>query len=418
MFQPNASVSVMAGGRTPVDGKRLGEQMSKKIPGLFALLAFLGLSLFLINCGSSSSRPAGVLYVLSQGENNVGSFAIDLGSGRLSLINNTASTCPTLTQTPPVPCGFPGSIVLDPTGAIVFVLDQGAPPVAPTIYAYSVQSDGSLTATGTPTPLFADDMSVAMTRDAGGNFLLVANQNSNTVSAFGTQPGSATLTSIGSVFVGNGPVAVAIDPSGKFFYVVNQTDNTVGEYDLASGVQMVGSPYATGSVPNAVVAVTTTPTGGAGGLFVYVANGGSGSGANSVSIFQVCTVANATCTAQDVTDAIMIPVGTPVSVGLNPVAMTVDPTNNFLYVVNHGSSTLSAFRINPTTGELSALNPSSVSTGSSPVAITMHSSGKFLYVSNNASSNISGFDVSTTNGALSNATNVTSSAQPAGLAAR
>jgi 6-phosphogluconolactonase (cycloisomerase 2 family) len=48
----------------------------------------------------------------------------------------------------------------------------------------------------------------------------------------------------------------------------------------------------------------------------------------------------------------------------------------------------------------------------------MHSSGKFLYVSNNASSNISGFDVSTTNGALSNATNVTSSAQPAGLVAK
>jgi 6-phosphogluconolactonase (cycloisomerase 2 family) len=408
----------MAGGRTPADGKRLGEQMSKKISGLFLLLAFLGLSLFLINCGSSSSRPAGVLYVLSQGENNVGSFAIDLGSGRLSLINNTASTCPTLTQTPPVPCGFPESIVLDPTGAIIFVLDQGAPPVAPTIYSYSVQSDGSLKATGTPTPLFADDMSVAMTRDVGGNFLLVANQNSNTVSAFGTQPGSANLSSIGSVNVGNGPVAVAIDASAKFFYVVNQTDNTVGEYDLASGAQMVGSPYATGSVPNAVVAVTTTPTGGAGGLFVYVANGGSGSGANSVSIFQVCTVASATCAVHDVTDATMLPVGTPVSVGLNPVAMTVDPTNNFLYVVNHGSSTVSAFRINPTTGELSALNPSSVSTGSSPVAITMHSSGKFLYVSNNASSNVSGFDVSTTNGALSNATNVTSSAQPAGLVAK
>ncbi len=395
--------------------------MSKKISGLLLLLAFFGLSLFLINCGSSSSRPAGVLYVLSQGENNVGSFAIDLASGRLSLINNNATTCTT------APCGFPESILLDPAGADAFVLNQGvpnnSPPIPPTIYAYTVESDGSLSAAGTPTQVLLPNgdsagISVAMARDAGGHFLLVANQTTNTVSAFGTQPGSATLTSIGTVFVGNGPVAVAIDPSAKFFYVVNQTDNTVGEYDLASGAQMVGSPYATGSVPNAVVAVTTTPTGGAGGLFVYVANGGSGSGANSVSIFQVCTVASATCTVQDVTDGTMIPVGTPVSVGLNPVAMTVDPTNKFLYVVNHGSSTVSAFLINPTTGELSALNPSSVSTGSSPVAITMHSSGKFLYVSNNASSNISGFDVSTTNGALSNATNVTSSAQPAGLVAK
>ena len=106
------------------------------------------------------------------------------------------------------------------------------------------------------------------------------------------------------------------------------------------------------------------------------------------------------------------------SVGLNPVAMVVDPTNNFLYVVNHDSSTVNGFRINPTTGALSALSPSSVSTGLDPVASAIHSSGKFLFVSNNGSSNVSAFNVDTTSGALSNATNVTSSAQPAGLAAK
>jgi hypothetical protein len=458
----------MAGGRTPADGKRLGEQMSKKISGLFALLAFLGLSLFLINCGSSSSRPAGVLYVLSQGENNVGSFAIDLGSGRLSLINNTASTCPTLTQTPPVPCGFPESIILDPSGSVAFVLDQGDPthvdaqripnPIAPMVYAYNVKSDGSLTATGTPVkvgasidndPLTADTATV-MTRDSSGNFLFVISEGADSppngcaapqppangcpaISVFSVQSGSANLTPVvGSPFIlGRVPTSLTtgIGPNGTLLYVTSNkdfagiNDNQVSAFNVdASGVvtPQTNPPYATGSVPTAVLAVQTTPTGGSGGLFVYVANSGSGSGANSVSIFQVCTQLNATCTAQDVTatNNTLIPVGNPVSVGLSPVAMTVDPTNNFLYVVNHGSSTLSAFRINPTTGELSALNPSSVSTGSSPVAITMHSSGKFLYVSNNASSNISGFDVSTTNGALSNATNVTSSAQPAGLVAR
>src|SRR6267142_1729088 len=105
MFQPNASVSVMAGGRTPADGKRLGEQMSKKISGFLALLAFLGLTLLLINCGSSSSRPAGVLYVLSQGASNVGYYAIDLGSGKLSLLNKTTPTD-----------GTPSTILLDPGG--------------------------------------------------------------------------------------------------------------------------------------------------------------------------------------------------------------------------------------------------------------------------------------------------------------
>src|SRR5213593_4131845 len=159
MFQPNASVSVMAGGRTPADGKRLGEQMSKKISGLFLLLAFLGLSLFLINCGSSSSRPAGVLYVLSQGENNVGSFAIDLGSGRLSLINKTAPTDTT-----------PSTILLDPTGTVAYVLNTGSNSIT----TYTVSSDGSLSApTSTALPI---PNSVAMTRDAAGTFLLVVSQ--------------------------------------------------------------------------------------------------------------------------------------------------------------------------------------------------------------------------------------------------
>ena len=421
--------------------------MSKKISGLFALLAFLGLSLFLVNCGSSSSRPAGVLYVLSQGENNVGSFAIDLGSGRLSLLKKTAAADTT-----------PSSILLDPSGTVAYVLNTGSNSIT----TYTVGSDDSLSApTSTALPI---PNSVAITRDPAGTFLFVVSQGTvllqpgkpacaqaqpnpgcallPALTVFSIQSASTTLTQVGNpINLDHVPTSVAAITftttlpdntalTKTLLYITNDVDltpamndNTVIAYQVdTSGVvtPQTNPPYATGSVPTAVLAVQTTPTGGSGGLFVYVANSGSGSGANSVSIFQVCTQLNATCTSQDVTanNNTLIPVGNPVSVGLNPVAMTVDPTNNFLYVVNHGSSTVSAFRINPSTGVLSALNPSSVSTGSSPVAITMHSSGKFLYVSNNASSNISGFDVSTTSGTLSNATNVTSSAQPAGLVAK
>jgi hypothetical protein len=475
MLQPNASVSVMAGGRTPADGKRLGEQMSKKISGFLTVLAFLGLSLFLINCGSSSSRPAGVLYVLSQGESQVGSFAIDLTSGVLSLLNKTSTTCTT------APCGFPETILLDPTGANAFVLNQGVfspgdptqvPPTAPSgvvpsIYGYTVQSDGTLTMTGDltstpkpPTPVACDkapqgvftacDLAVAMTLDASGKFLFVVTQGNQGLQpplsplppqlvVFGVQ--GTTLSTLSTTNLTRVPTSVAVITAtttlsdGSMFpktllYITNDVDladvndNTVAAYqvDATSGaVTPQSNPvYVTGSVPTAVVAVKTSPTGGSGGLFVYVTNSGSGSGSDSINVFKVCTELNANCSAQDVnaSNNTLIPVGNPVSVGLDPVAMTLDPTNNFLYVVNHGSSTVSAFRINPTTGALSALNPSSVSTGSSPVAITMHSSGKFLYVSNNASSNVSGFNVDTTSGALSNATNVTSSAQPAGLVAK
>src|SRR4030088_2590827 len=144
--------------------------MSKKIGGVVALAALCALSLFLVNCGSSSSRPSGLLYVLTQGSNgtgnNVSSFAIDLRSGNLSLINSNASTCKPAGGS----CGLPLNIVLDPTGAAAFVLNQGVPcqqdpttkkcvvdknnmptvSVPPTIYPYTVGSDGTLSSPGTP----------------------------------------------------------------------------------------------------------------------------------------------------------------------------------------------------------------------------------------------------------------------------
>ena len=388
--------------------------MSKKLHLVLALGALVVLTAFLLNCGSSSSRPAGVLYAVSQGESKVGSYAINLDSGKLTLINANASTCTGGT------CGFPESLVLDPSGSAAFVLNQGDPGsgVAPAIVPYTVNSDGSLSAPGSPTSLIVGDMSPTMVRDKAGNFLLVANQTSNTVTLFSIQSGSTNISLVGSVSVGQLPVAVAIDPNDNFFYVVNQTDNTVGEYDLATGVEKAGSPYTTGSVPSAVVAVRTTPVGGTGGLFVYVANSGNGSGANSVTIFSVCLVENANCSTQDKDDAKMVPVGSPISVGLNPVAMAVDPTNNFLYVVNQGSNTVSGFRINAATGELSALNPATVPTGTRPVALTIHPNGKFLFVSNNGSSSISGFTLDTTSGKLAAIETITSSAQPAGIGAK
>src|ERR1035438_5599369 len=128
--------------------------MSKKISGVLALLSMCALSLFLLNCGSSSSRPSGVLYVLTQGVNGggdtVSSFSMDLNSGNLTLINSNAATCNPAGGSR----GPPLDILLDPAGSNAFVLNQGfftaSPPVAPTIFPYTVNSDGSLSALDMP----------------------------------------------------------------------------------------------------------------------------------------------------------------------------------------------------------------------------------------------------------------------------
>jgi 6-phosphogluconolactonase (cycloisomerase 2 family) len=331
---------------------------------------------------------------------------------------------------------------MDPTGASVFVLNQGtfdlnnpAGAVKPSIYGYTVGTNGRLTLVGDLTTslnaFLQDDLAVAMARDATGSFLFVAtqgNQNQGFIVSpqllvFGTQPGSTTLTLLSSQSLTRIPTAVAAgtSPAGLLLYVANNqdlvgpNDNTVSEFSVDGlGIAAELTFSSTASNPGAVLAVNVAPVGGSAALFVYVTNVTT----NNVNIFSVCTVVNANCSQTDVDIEKMTPVGSPVSVGQDPVAMTLDPTNNFLFVVNRNSNSVSGFRINQATGGLAALTPATVSTGLNPVALAMHSSGKFLYVSNNGSDNISGFNVNTVNGALSISATVTSSAQPAGLVAK
>ncbi len=424
----------------PVNGKRLGELMLKKIRGLMAFVSLLGLSLFLLNCGSSNSRPAGVLFVASQGASTVGSYAIDLTNGKLTQLNQTAPTG-----------GTPSTMILDPSGAVAFVLNTGSNEIT----AYTANSNGTLTPSGGSTPITVEN-SVGMARDSSGSLLFVVSQGTIPqppgcdtaptsgcpgISIFTMQSGSGSLSPVaGSPFL-LGRVPTAITPSitvtvpnpkptgpltltGPLLYVPNNqdlgggNDNTLSEliYDQASSTitEMSGSPYATASNPSAVLAVNLAPVGGAGGLFIYVTNVTT----NNVNIFSVCTVVNGVCSQTDVDIEKMTAVGLPVSVGQDPIALTIDSTNNFMYIVNHNSNSVSAMRVNQTTGALSALTPATVSTGADPVAISLHPTNEFLYVSNNGSDNISGFKVSTVNGALSSSTTITSAAAPAGLVAK
>jgi DNA-binding beta-propeller fold protein YncE len=412
--------------------------MSKKIGGVVALAAMCALSLFLVNCGSSSSRPSGLLYVLTQGSNGTGnavsSFAIDLNSGNLSLINSNASTCATAGA-----CGLPLDIVLDPTGAAAFVLSQGA------VSSYTVNSDGSF---GTPTTAWtvtAGDTALAMARDAGGDFLYVITAGNPGVGpelyVFSTKPGSTTLTLVNNGAADLGfvlprvPTALSAitvsSPAEELLFVAsskdlsaNHNDNTLSVYGVGSDgilTEKIGSPYSTPTInPSSVLAVNTNvaPQNNNGGVFVYVGAAGNASGA--LDAFQVCTVVGiAGCTSSDVTNALLLPVGTaPTSTGQNPVGMVVDPTNNFLYVVCKDLSQVFGYRIFETTGVLTAQNPANQSTGSQPVALAIHSSGKFLYTSNSGSSNISAFTLSTTSGSMSSASTVTSPPGPSGMAAR
>jgi hypothetical protein len=464
--------------------------MSKKLGVGVALAAVCALSVFLLNCGSSSSRPSGTVYVLTQGSNglgsNVSSFALDLNSGTLSLINSNASTCPTAaTNSNPEPCGIPLDILLDPTGAFAYVLNQGTPcvqsgntcvptsanPVPPSIFTYTVNSDGSLSAPSSSGVTWTGaDTAVAMTRDAAGQFLYVIDQGVYTtqgncplngssdasfagcpsISVFAMQKGSASLTlESGSPFyVSKVPTAlsaIAVSSAGasacgstsqELLFVTGshdllpqQVDNTVSLFCVSSSgtlTEQPNSPYAIAAIdPVSVLAVNTIPAGqtGAGGVFVYVGSNGPGGG--NVNPFEVCMVADSVCSQQDVSENLMVPLSCPttsciVGAGQNPSKMLADPTNNFLYVMSQGSNQVFGFRIGTTSGTLTPLTPANEPTGAQPVAMALHptvnNTGQFLYTSNAGSSNISGFTLDPASGSMSNPVTVIAPASPSGIA--
>ena len=407
--------------------------MSKKTGVVVAVLGICALSVFLVNCGSSSSRPAGLLYVLSQQENNVSSYSIDLDTGFLDLITeNLPATCPT------APCGLPVSISLDPTDATAFVLNQFS------ISGYTVNSDGSLSSPTTAATFSASpaEPALAMARDAAGAFMFVISEGAlpsasdcgnlpvtdatcPSIQVYTTSPGSTSAT-LASTFLLNriptGLSVISFTPQGAsspvtmLFVTSSQdltqahNDNELSVYTVSSSgvlTEQQNSPYTTEINPQVALAVNTNPAGQAtGGIFVYVGNQGSVTG--SVSVFQVCTVVqqNSICTPQNVSDLQLIPVGNPATVGITPSAMIVDPTNSFLYVACSGQSQVYAFHMVTGTGLLTPLSPASVSTGGTPVSMAMHpnynAGAQFLYVSNSTGSSVTGFNLAATTGTLTN----------------
>jgi 6-phosphogluconolactonase len=98
---------------------------------------------------------------------------------------------------------------------------------------------------------------VSIAVSAVNDFVYVANQGSNNVSAYKLGAGTGILTAVpGSPFASTQPAAVAVDPTGKFAYVANAVSNTVSAYAIApaSGAltPLGGSPFAAALQPSAI----------------------------------------------------------------------------------------------------------------------------------------------------------------------
>jgi 6-phosphogluconolactonase (cycloisomerase 2 family) len=405
----------------------------------FRWLAGALLSAATLCCLSCSNTTTGTavttpedLYVTTAGDATLQGYVITPSSGALTLVGQGIAS------------GLqPTAMVITPALDTLFVasvggLCPGTTTTSSCLGSFTINADGSTSAASTTTIPLGENP-VAMAINAAGTYLFVANQGtfsdptSGTISVFAISGTTATEIS-GSPFQdlatpgvpnnsGIGPSGLAISASDNYLYVSNNFNNTVSAFTISSSgalTQFASLPYLAGTNPTGL---TITPS----GSFLFAANSGS----NNVSAFAICDKVTNTCSNAGAPDGTLTEVtGEPFAAGLGPSVPLVDPSGNFLYVVDKVSNQVSQYRISSQTGVLAPISPAAVSTGPTPVALVIRvgstvitSTGgqtEYLYVANNGGTSLSTFSFDSTVGQLTvlGGTTTTDGGNPSALTAR
>jgi 6-phosphogluconolactonase len=84
----------------------------------------------------------------------------------------------------------------------------------------------------------------------------------------------------------------------------------------------------------------------------------------------------------------------------------------YLYVVNKGSSNISAFTITPVTGVLTEITDSPITVGNAPLFAVLDPDNLFVYLGSQSANTISAFSIVTSTGLLSNTSQTATTASP------
>jgi DNA-binding beta-propeller fold protein YncE len=208
------------------------------------------------------------------------------------------------------------------------------------ISAYHIEGNGTLKpVVGMPFP--SGKWPVSMAVDLPGRFLFTANMYDDTVSAYRIDS-NGVLTHLAESNAGSMPESLAVDPFGPFLYVTNldgrnlrDSGGSVGHvsaYRIRENGNLTsvsGSPFPAGYSPLSVV---VDPL----GLFVYVANAGSG------QEIWTETISGYRVEAKGVLKPLR---GSPFPEGGNSLSTVLDPRSRSIYLANFYDPVLSAYHI-------------------------------------------------------------------------
>jgi 6-phosphogluconolactonase (cycloisomerase 2 family) len=308
---------------------------------------------------ATSPRPVSIalhpsknfLYVPNLTSNTVSGFNIDHVAGVLTPVGT--ATPPTPACTAPAVCSNPVSAAVNSTGTFLFLLNQGtaSPAVPSSISVFSID-----TARGLLTPVAGSPFSFAslsapnpqfVVASPTAGFIYVSDGVSGTISMFSVGA-SGTLTEIApalSIGAGATVAGIVIDPKGQFLFATDSANNKIASFSIAAGgglTPVAGSPFTAGTTPVAVAVDANS-------AFLYSANKGS----NDVSAFKISGGALTQISGSPYAVITNGSVGTP-----QPIFLTMDVSNTFLYVANLGTSSISAFSVKAADGTLALLTDS------------------------------------------------------------
>jgi 6-phosphogluconolactonase (cycloisomerase 2 family) len=230
--------------------------------------------------------------------------------------------------------------------------------------------------------------------DPAGAYLYVANTLSFNISVFSIDSGSGALTQLAnSPFpVGLPPLNMQLTPSGNYLYVTAAGGQASSNSGSIVGFSVNAGVLTPLAFPNPISSDGTNPKGLAidpTGTYLYAANTSSG----SISIF--------TISAPNTPPGSLSPVdGSPLAgTYLAPVSLILDAKGAFLYVANQGSNNVAVYSISSSTGLPTVLTTSTTTgaffTEGNPSFLAADPTGEYLYVGNQGTSaGIQAFSVS------------------------
>ena len=436
--------------------------MSKLWAWVLGLVLLVAIG-FLVACGSTyNSSHDGLVLITSQGSGLIETFSFSLASGHAAAIQNSPNDTANKTC---VLNAIPSSIVVDPAGAYAYTIltanptECGSTNTATGIAAFKVNSGGTMTQVGM---LVTDPNPTQLVMDSAGKFLFVTEGSYPTAvtNAMMNNTACNALSGVCVYAIGSGGSLTAVTgsptlptmlqpsnivaaaatptvlppslfgqaqsvcsapntpPASEYLYAADSVNNGVWEFMVNTSTGVLGNPptfsspqfFATGSTPMGVAVDACD-------RFVYVSNNIS----NNVSAYTICTAVSTQplCTGDN---GKLLPItGSPFGLSngaQGPGPLVVDPYGNYVYVLDTLSNTISPFRISPTSGALTIMNPATVATGQGAKSIVIRSDDNWMFVTDYIAATVSQYAIAPATGQLSPQTPINTDNYPWGVAVK